>query len=78
MSTSKRENKSTTIARPHDGLALRQQVARARWYDCSPARWSHACPGTPPLSARSADGTRGRGRSAAGQLGVAVVSTRAH
>ena len=56
----------------------RRQFARARWCDHSTARWSHACPGTPPLSARPAKGAGGGGRSAAGQLGVAVVSTRAH
>ena len=64
-------------ARPHDGLVLRLFVP-ARWCDCLSARWSHACPGTPPLSAQPAGDTRSGGRSAAGQLGVAVVSTRAH
>eukprot|EP00966_Prymnesium_polylepis_P271577 6274368-Prymnesium_polylepis.1 len=65
------------IARPHDGLAL-QQIARARWCDCLTARWSHACPGTTPLTAQPAEDTGRSGRSAAGQLGVAVVSTKAH
>eukprot|EP00966_Prymnesium_polylepis_P137423 3175376-Prymnesium_polylepis.1 len=65
------------IARPHDGLAL-QQFARARLCDRSTAAWSHACPGTTPLSAQPAEDTGDGGRSAARQLGVAVVSTRAH
>eukprot|EP00966_Prymnesium_polylepis_P228091 5278272-Prymnesium_polylepis.1 len=59
------------IARPHDGLALRQ-FARARLCVRSTARWSHVCPGTPPLSARQAEETGSGRRSAAGQLGVAV------
>eukprot|EP00966_Prymnesium_polylepis_P195495 4531682-Prymnesium_polylepis.1 len=37
--------------------ALRQ-FARARWCDCSAARWYHACPSTPPLSAQPAGDTR--------------------
>eukprot|EP00966_Prymnesium_polylepis_P052977 1226609-Prymnesium_polylepis.1 len=65
------------IARPHDGLVLRQ-FAQARWCDCSTARWSHACRGTPPQSAQPAGYSRSGDCSAAGQLGVAVVSSRAH
>eukprot|EP00966_Prymnesium_polylepis_P068919 1601211-Prymnesium_polylepis.1 len=65
------------IAQPHDGLALRQ-CTRARWCDRSIARWSHTCPGAPPLSAQPAGDTGCRRCSAAGQLGVAVVRTRAH
>eukprot|EP00966_Prymnesium_polylepis_P272825 6302930-Prymnesium_polylepis.1 len=41
-------------------------------------RWPHACPGTPALSTQLAGDTGSGGRSAAGQLGVIVVSTRAH
>eukprot|EP00966_Prymnesium_polylepis_P193206 4478118-Prymnesium_polylepis.1 len=49
------------IARPHDGLALRQ-FTRARWCDSSTARWSHACSDTPPLSAQPAKGMGGQRR----------------
>eukprot|EP00966_Prymnesium_polylepis_P119841 2769471-Prymnesium_polylepis.1 len=65
----------STARRPARAL---RQFARAHWCDRSTARWSRACPGTPPLSAQPAGDTGGGGRSAAGHLGVAVVSKRAH
>eukprot|EP00966_Prymnesium_polylepis_P205904 4771523-Prymnesium_polylepis.1 len=70
------EYTSTTLARQHDGLALQQFFVC--WCARSTARWSHACPGTPPLFAQPAAGIGSGGRSAANQLGVALVSTRAH
>eukprot|EP00966_Prymnesium_polylepis_P068275 1586413-Prymnesium_polylepis.1 len=65
------------IARPHDGLVL-WQFAQTRCCDRSTERWSHDCPCTPPLSARPSGDMHSGGRSAAGQLGFAVVSTGAH
>jgi hypothetical protein len=62
-------------AHRHEGIRAARQFARARWCDCSTARWSHA---SPPLSAQPAGDTSGGARSAAGQLGVAVVITRSH
>eukprot|EP00966_Prymnesium_polylepis_P019976 460075-Prymnesium_polylepis.1 len=66
------------IARPHDGLAgsLRELVGATSPLDRTlVSRLSgHAS----TVSARPTASKRSGGRSAAGQLGVAVVSTRAH
>eukprot|EP00966_Prymnesium_polylepis_P083256 1928689-Prymnesium_polylepis.1 len=65
------------IAQPHDGLA--SPCGSLRELDGATARpHVDACPGVPPLSGQPAGDAGGSGRSAAVQLGVAVVSTRAH
>eukprot|EP00966_Prymnesium_polylepis_P134402 3106268-Prymnesium_polylepis.1 len=46
------------IARPHETASPCRSLRELVWCDCSNARWSHACPGTPPLSTPPAGDTR--------------------
>eukprot|EP00966_Prymnesium_polylepis_P035388 822062-Prymnesium_polylepis.2 len=54
-----------------------QTLCGGRVRPLATARWSDACRGSPRLSAQPPGDTCGGRRSAAGQLGVAVMSTSA-